>query len=107
VSGLVRLCVWAGSDFWWAGRDDPLQQQIDVYVGRGVLIESCKGPVWIVGGASEHHVRPTHQPPEMAINLYHPQVIYQYNLVNTKNVYLGLIQTESVRSLVISIDRRD
>ncbi|KAG9094875.1 hypothetical protein FS749_011622 [Ceratobasidium sp. UAMH 11750] len=57
--------------------DDPLQRQIDVYSGRGVLIESCSGPVWIVGGSSEHHA------------------IYQYNLVETKNVYLGLIQTES------------
>ncbi|KAG9121204.1 hypothetical protein FRC07_002937 [Ceratobasidium sp. 392] len=64
----------------WTGDhdlDDPEQRQIDVYAGRGVLIESCSGPVWIVGGASEHHA------------------IYQYNLVEAKNVYLGLVQTES------------
>ncbi|KAG8717573.1 hypothetical protein FRC09_014054 [Ceratobasidium sp. 395] len=68
-----------GGWIWTADHDldDPLQQQIDVYTGRGVLIESCSGPVWIVGGASEHHA------------------IYQYNLVDTKNVYLGLVQTES------------
>ncbi|KAG9121235.1 hypothetical protein FRC07_002899, partial [Ceratobasidium sp. 392] len=57
--------------------DDPEQQQINVYAGRGVLIESSNGPVWIVGGGSEHHA------------------IYQYNLVKSKNIYLGLIQTES------------
>ncbi|QRV73737.1 exo-beta-1,3-glucanase [Ceratobasidium sp. AG-Ba] len=57
--------------------DDPLQRQIDVYTGRGVFIESCSGPVWIVGGSSEHFA------------------IYQYNIVEAKNVYLGLVQTES------------
>ncbi|KAF8677635.1 Glycoside hydrolase family 55 protein [Rhizoctonia solani] len=56
--------------------DDPTQRQIDVYTGRGILIESC-GPVWLTGSGSEHHV------------------IYQYNLVGAENVYLGLIQTET------------
>ncbi|CEL56403.1 Glucan 1,3-beta-glucosidase OS=Cochliobolus carbonum GN=EXG1 PE=1 SV=1 [Rhizoctonia solani AG-1 IB] len=56
--------------------DDPTQRQIDVYSGRGILIESC-GPVWLTGSGSEHHV------------------IYQYNIVGAKNVYMGLIQTET------------
>ncbi|KAF8757624.1 Glycoside hydrolase family 55 protein [Rhizoctonia solani] len=60
--------------------DDPTQRQIDVYTGRGILIESC-GPVWLTGSGSEHHV------------------IYQYNLVGAENVYLGLIQTETVTLL--------
>ncbi|KAG8788250.1 hypothetical protein FRC12_014781 [Ceratobasidium sp. 428] len=68
-----------GGWIWTADHDldDPLEQRINVYAGRGVLVESRNGPVWIVGGGSEHHA------------------IYQYNLVESKNVYLGLIQTES------------
>ena len=38
-------------------RDDQDQRQIDVYSGRGVLIESREGPIWLVGASSEHHVR--------------------------------------------------
>ncbi|KII89977.1 glycoside hydrolase family 55 protein [Plicaturopsis crispa FD-325 SS-3] len=49
--------------------------QITVFSGRGVLSESA-GPVWLIGTA-EHHA------------------LYQYNLVNAKNHYMGLIQTET------------
>ncbi|KAG6917782.1 hypothetical protein DXG01_001054 [Tephrocybe rancida] len=49
--------------------------QVSLYSGRGILSESA-GPVWLVGTA-EHHV------------------LYQYSLVNAKNHYMGLIQTES------------
>ncbi|KAJ7157275.1 exo-beta-1,3-glucanase [Mycena filopes] len=52
------------------------QAQISVFSGRGILSESA-GPVWMIGTASEHHV------------------LYQYNLVNAKTHYLGLIQTET------------
>lgn len=52
------------------------QDQIDVYVARGVLIES-QGPTWLYGTASEH------------------SVMYQYQLVGAKDVLLGMIQTES------------
>ncbi|KAF8634678.1 hypothetical protein AX15_000779 [Amanita polypyramis BW_CC] len=55
--------------------DDPTSRQISVYSGRGILSESA-GPVWMIGTA-EHHV------------------LYQYNLVNAKNHYMGWIQTES------------
>ncbi|KAJ1306408.1 hypothetical protein OPQ81_007413 [Rhizoctonia solani] len=67
-----------GGWVWTADHDleDPAQRQIDVYTGRGILIESC-GPVWLIGSGSEHHV------------------LYQYNLVDAQNVYLGLIQTET------------
>ncbi|GLB43041.1 putative glycoside hydrolase family 55 protein [Lyophyllum shimeji] len=51
------------------------QGQISVYSGRGIFSESA-GPVWMVGTA-EHHA------------------LYQYNLVNAKSHYMGLIQTES------------
>ncbi len=56
--------------------DIPAQSQIDVYVGRGVLIESV-GPVWLYGTASEH------------------SVLYQYQTVNAVNIFMGMIQTES------------
>ncbi|KAG7453018.1 exo-beta-1,3-glucanase [Guyanagaster necrorhizus] len=49
--------------------------QLTIYSGRGILSESA-GPVWLIGTA-EHHV------------------LYQYNLVNAQNHYMGLIQTET------------
>ncbi|KAH9484138.1 putative glucan endo-1,3-beta-glucosidase [Psilocybe cubensis] len=49
--------------------------QVQIYSGRGILSESA-GPVWMIGTA-EHHV------------------LYQYNLANAKNHYMGLIQTET------------
>lgn len=52
------------------------QDQIDVYVGRGLLVES-KGPTWLWGTAVEHCV------------------LYQYQLSGAENVVMGLIQTES------------
>ncbi|KAJ7079288.1 pectin lyase fold/virulence factor [Mycena belliarum] len=57
--------------------DDPAQTKINAFSGRGVLVESKKGPVWLVGTASEHHV------------------IYQYAFKNAQNIYAGLIQTET------------
>ncbi|KAK2461102.1 hypothetical protein APHAL10511_006881 [Amanita phalloides] len=56
--------------------DTPAHPNLNVYSGRGILSESA-GPVWMIGTASEHHT------------------LYQYNIVNAKNHYLGLIQTES------------
>ncbi|KAI0755599.1 exo-beta-1,3-glucanase [Fomes fomentarius] len=50
--------------------------QISIFSGRGILSESA-GPVWLIGTGSEHHT------------------LYQYSLVNAKNHYMGLIQTES------------
>ncbi|KAF9560804.1 glycoside hydrolase family 55 protein [Agrocybe pediades] len=67
-----------GTWVWLADHDLDLagESQITVYSGRGILSES-KGPVWMIGTASEHHV------------------IYQYNLVGAEDHYMGLIQTES------------
>ncbi|KAL2141630.1 hypothetical protein VTI28DRAFT_2176 [Corynascus sepedonium] len=50
--------------------------QIDVFNGRGVLIEG-EGPVWGWGTASEH------------------SVLYNYQFNKASNVYLALIQTET------------
>ncbi|KAH9476293.1 putative glucan endo-1,3-beta-glucosidase [Psilocybe cubensis] len=64
--------VWlADHDLDYAG-----EKQLNIYSGRGVLSES-QGPVWLVGTGKLHHV------------------IYQYNIVNAANHYMGLIQTES------------
>ncbi|RAL06587.1 pectin lyase-like protein [Aspergillus homomorphus CBS 101889] len=63
---------------WTADHDLDLQSQdqIDVYTARGVLIES-QGPTWLYGTASEH------------------DVLYQYQVSQAKDLYMGMIQTES------------
>ncbi|KAM5444924.1 putative glucan 1,3-beta-glucosidase [Microsporum ferrugineum] len=50
--------------------------QINIYNGRGALIESS-GAVWMYGTASEHNT------------------LYNYQIQNAKNVYMALIQTET------------
>lgn len=50
--------------------------QIDIYNGRGVLIES-KQPTWWYGTSSEH------------------SVLYNYQLNGARNVFMGMIQTET------------
>ncbi len=75
--------------------DDPISTQITVYTGRGLYIESVAGTIWLlvfssliteywlsertfsVGTAVEHHSK------------------YQYQLANTRNVFMGQIQTET------------
>ena len=51
--------------------------QLNIYNGRGVLIEAQQGPVWLWGTSSEH------------------SLLYQYNIVNAKNVLIALGQTET------------
>ncbi|KAF9044166.1 glucan 1,3-beta-glucosidase [Panaeolus papilionaceus] len=67
-----------GTWVWHADHDldIPGEKMLSSYSGRGILSES-NGPVWMIGTASEHHV------------------LYQYNLVDAQNHYMGLIQTES------------
>jgi len=50
--------------------------QIDIYNGRGMLVES-QGPVWLVGTASEH------------------SQMYQYQFSGAKDIWYGAIQTET------------
>lgn len=50
--------------------------QIDIYNGRGVLIES-QGPVWMYGTAFEH------------------SMLYNYQIANAKDIYLSIIQSET------------
>ncbi|KAL3472014.1 pectate lyase superfamily protein-domain-containing protein [Aspergillus californicus] len=51
-------------------------KQINIYNGRGILVES-QGPVWMYGTAAEHNQ------------------LYNYQITNAKNVFMGLIQTET------------
>ncbi|KAI1975883.1 hypothetical protein LOZ53_001754 [Ophidiomyces ophidiicola] len=64
--------------FWVADHELDLTDfgQINIYNGRGVLIES-QGPVWMYGTASEHNT------------------LYNYQINKAKNVYMALIQTET------------
>ncbi|KAK4083609.1 CAZyme family GH55 [Trichoderma aggressivum f. europaeum] len=50
--------------------------QVNIYNGRGLLIESTKG-TWLWGTASEH------------------SVLYNYALNNAQNVYANILQTET------------
>ncbi|KAL2846901.1 pectate lyase superfamily protein-domain-containing protein [Aspergillus pseudoustus] len=51
--------------------------QITLYSGRGLNIESTKGNIWLSGTSVEHNV------------------LYEYQFVSTKNIYMGQIQTET------------
>ncbi|KAF9885299.1 hypothetical protein FE257_013016 [Aspergillus nanangensis] len=51
--------------------------QITLYSGRGLNIESTKGNIWLSGTSVEHNV------------------LYEYQFISTKNIYMGQIQTES------------
>ena len=51
------------------------KDQIDIYVGRGLLVESDRA--WLWGTASEH------------------AVLYQYQFSQASNIFMSMIQTES------------
>jgi glucan 1,3-beta-glucosidase len=61
---------------WTADHDIDYQDQVNVYTARGFLCES-QGPVWMYGTAFEHNF------------------LYQYNFVNSSNVMMGAIQSET------------
>jgi len=65
--------------FWVADHELDLSDhnQINIFNGRGVLIESEAGPVWLYGTSAEH------------------SVLYNYQIANASNVYMALIQTET------------
>lgn len=65
--------------FWVADHELDLADhgQINIFNGRGVLIESQDGPVWLYGTSAEH------------------SVLYNYQIANASNVYMALIQTET------------
>jgi len=65
--------------FWVADHELDLadHNQINIFNGRGVFIESQQGPVWLYGTSAEH------------------SVLYNYQIANAANVYMSLIQTET------------
>jgi len=67
-----------GTWVWTADHDLDTNEStnITVFSGRGILSES-QGPVWMIGTASEH------------------AALYQYNIVNAKNHWIGFAQTET------------
>lgn len=56
--------------------DLPDHDQISIYNGRGMLIES-QGPNWIYGSSVEH------------------SMLYNYQVANAKDLYMGHIQSET------------
>ncbi|KAI8958122.1 glycoside hydrolase family 55 protein [Daldinia sp. FL1419] len=64
---------------WAADHDieDATNTQITIYSGRGLLIESTVGNIWLVGTAVEHN------------NLFN------YQFVGTKNIFASMLQTET------------
>ncbi|KAK4442884.1 pectate lyase superfamily protein-domain-containing protein [Podospora aff. communis PSN243] len=76
ASGLLmeNCWVWVADHDLEVGADN---KQISIFAGRGLLIESEKGGIWLYGTGVEHHQ------------------LYEYQLVNTKDVIMGQIQTES------------
>jgi glucan 1,3-beta-glucosidase len=77
ASGLYMENNW----LWVADHDldDTLNNntQITLYAGRGLLIESLQGRMWLYGTAVEHHVK------------------YEYQFVDTKDIFMGQLQTET------------
>jgi glucan 1,3-beta-glucosidase len=66
AAGLYMENCW----LWVADHDieDANLTQISIFAGRGLLIESSAGGIWLYGTAVEHHA------------------LYEYNLVNTKEM---------------------
>ena len=56
--------------------EDPLNQQISLYNGRGMLIKS-QGPVWLWGTASEH------------------SLLYNYEFIGVQALFSGFMQSET------------
>jgi len=72
-SGLFEN-VWA----WVADHDlDVNEGQISIYTGRGIVVDATDGPVWFYGTQSEHNV------------------LSQYQLTGSKNIFLTMIQSET------------
>jgi glucan 1,3-beta-glucosidase len=75
AGGLITENCW----FWVADHDleDQKYRRITIFAGRGLLVESRRGGIWLSATGSEHHV------------------LYQYQLVGTQDIYIGHMQTET------------
>ncbi|RGP64672.1 hypothetical protein FLONG3_9465 [Fusarium longipes] len=74
AGGLLTENCW----FWVADHDLENQKyaRVALFAGRGVLVEAQRGRIWLSATGSEHHM------------------LYQYQFANTKDVYIGHVQTE-------------
>lgn len=75
-----QATIYLENNWFWAADhelDLPDHNQINIFNGRGVLISSEEGPVWMYGTSAEH------------------SVLYNYQIANASNVYMALIQTET------------
>lgn len=65
--------------FWTADHDIDSDDntQINIFSGRGMLVESTEGGIWLVATAVEHHA------------------LYNYQFVGTKDVFASQLQTET------------
>lgn len=74
-SGLYMENNW----LWTADHDidDQANTQLTIFVGRGLLIESTAGPVWLLATAVEHHV------------------LYNYQFSGTQNIFGSELQSET------------
>ncbi|KAF2764494.1 pectin lyase-like protein [Teratosphaeria nubilosa] len=74
ASGIYLENTW----FWTADHDmeDPLNRQISIYNGRGMLIEA-QGPVWLWGTSCEH------------------SIIYNYQFDGVQALFAGFMQSET------------
>ncbi|KAL2814357.1 pectate lyase superfamily protein-domain-containing protein [Aspergillus cavernicola] len=73
ASGLYMENTW----LWVSDHDIDGDGQLTLYSGRGLNIESTEGNIWLSGTSVEHNQ------------------LYEYQFVNTKNIYMGQIQTET------------
>jgi glucan 1,3-beta-glucosidase len=75
ASGLYMENCWV----WVADHDieDPNYARTHIFAARGVYVESKVGRLWFSASASEHHV------------------LYQYLFHDTRDIYMGQIQTET------------
>ncbi|KAJ3160264.1 hypothetical protein HK101_000933 [Irineochytrium annulatum] len=62
---------------WTADHDLDAGGAVNVYSGRGLMITSRSGPVWLLGTAAEH------------------STLYQYQIADASNVFASMIQTET------------
>ncbi|KAJ7273179.1 pectin lyase fold/virulence factor [Mycena rebaudengoi] len=80
--------VWL-ADHWLDGDGD---SKLSIYSGRGILSES-QGPVWLIGTTCKYSMGSTLNTAKVFTAEHH--VMYQYQLLNARNHYMGLIQTET------------
>jgi glucan 1,3-beta-glucosidase len=57
--------------------DDVNATRVSIFAARGMHIASTKGRIWLYGTSVEHHT------------------LYQYSLANTRDIFMGQIQTET------------